>query len=191
MAKAFDSVGMIPLRRALERIKLPISATNFIINLFNKRKMRVITAYGLSDSFKAGDRINQGEVISPLIWRIFYDPLLTKIQNDTSLRYTMELKWPAPDPPNVTMLKLRITCTAFADDTAWISHNKQQIEKITEILLLFYLLNDIRINGGKSELIIINKKKQNVVALLEQQTPFIRLGNDSAIVTANPPNKAS
>lgn len=76
MAKAFDSVGMMPLKKALKHIKLPESAINFIINLFNNRKMRVITAYRLSDIFTAGDGIDQGKVISPLIWRIFYDPLL-------------------------------------------------------------------------------------------------------------------
>lgn len=39
MAKTFDSVSMIPLMRALERIKLPPAIINFIINLFNNRKM--------------------------------------------------------------------------------------------------------------------------------------------------------
>lgn len=67
MAKAFDSIGMIPLTCALERIKFPPLVINFIINLFNNRKMYVIIAYSLSDIFTAGDGIDQGEVISPLI----------------------------------------------------------------------------------------------------------------------------
>jgi hypothetical protein len=76
MAKAFNSVGMAPLSKALTRIKLSPPAINFIINLFKNRKMKVITVYRLSNSFTAGDRIDQGEVISPLIWQIFYDPFL-------------------------------------------------------------------------------------------------------------------
>jgi hypothetical protein len=73
----------------------------------------------------------------------------------------MELNWPASDPPTVTAFKLRIACTVFADDTAWISHNKSQMEQITKISSSFYSLNDIRINEGKSELIVINKNNIN------------------------------
>jgi hypothetical protein len=43
MAKAFDSVGMIPLQRALRRIKIPQQVINLIINLFNntiKKKVK-------------------------------------------------------------------------------------------------------------------------------------------------------
>jgi hypothetical protein len=67
MSKAFDSIGMIPLRHALTRIRLPQLAIDFIINLFQHRKMKVITTYGLSDELQAMDGIDQGEVISPLI----------------------------------------------------------------------------------------------------------------------------
>jgi hypothetical protein len=55
MAKVFDSVGMTSLTRALQQIKLPQLAINFIINLFNNRKMRVITAYSLSEHFTTRD----------------------------------------------------------------------------------------------------------------------------------------
>jgi hypothetical protein len=101
----------------------------------------------------------------------------------------MELKWPAPDPPTVSILKLRIACTAFANDTAWISHDKTQMDRIIKISSSFYSLNNIRINGEKSELIVINKKNNN--STNEQQPPSIRLGNDNTLLTANSPNKAS
>ena len=67
MSKAFDSIGMTPLRHALHRIKLPELAINFLINLFQHKKMKVITEYGLNDELAAADGIDQGEVISPLI----------------------------------------------------------------------------------------------------------------------------
>ena len=58
---------MTPLRYALCRIKLPLIAINFIINLFQHRKMKIITNFGLSNELTASDGIDQGEVISPLI----------------------------------------------------------------------------------------------------------------------------
>ena len=129
MAKAFDSVGMVPLAKALERIRLPPMCKNFIINLFKGRSMKIITEYGLSTPLVAGDGIDQGEVISPLIWRIFYDPLLSRIQQDESLGYTMSLQWPHLTTPasniSYTTHSLRIAALAFADDTAWIANSKE------------------------------------------------------------------
>ena|SRR5438045_3998628 len=49
MAKAFDSVGLIPLTKALERIKIPNNIIGFIINNFKNRNISVITAYGISE----------------------------------------------------------------------------------------------------------------------------------------------
>jgi len=58
MSKAFDSIGMTPLRFALRRIKLPDTAINFIINLFQYRKMKIITNFGLSEELSAADGID-------------------------------------------------------------------------------------------------------------------------------------
>ena len=94
MEKAFDFIRIVPLHMALKRIRLPPLCCQFIINLFKSRKMTIITEFGLSNILTAGDGIDQGEVISPLIWRIFYDPLLARIQQDPTLGYTMKIKWP-------------------------------------------------------------------------------------------------
>src|SRR5207237_4516094 len=80
MAKSFDSVGLTSLRRALQRIKVPTQTIDFVIELFEQRQIRIITAYGLTDVITGHDGIDQGETISPLLWRIFYDPLLCQIQ---------------------------------------------------------------------------------------------------------------
>ena len=81
------------LKLALQRIKIPVLGQSFILDLFDKRQTRIITALGLTEAITAGNRIEQGEVISPLIWRIFYDPLLTKIKKSARLGYEMEVSW--------------------------------------------------------------------------------------------------
>ena len=53
----------------------------------------MITENGLTDTVKAGDDIDQRETISPLLWRIFYNPLLCKIQDDPKLRYMIKCTW--------------------------------------------------------------------------------------------------
>ena len=67
MRKAFDSVSLKMLKKALLRIKLPEVAVNFIFNLYKERKIKVVTSFGLTEEFEAKDGIDQGEVISLLV----------------------------------------------------------------------------------------------------------------------------
>src|SRR6185436_11635181 len=90
MKKAFDSVPLESLELALQRVKIPKKIIKYILNLFHKRQLRIITAYGLTEEITSGDRIDQGEVILPLIWWLFYDPLLERVQEDKSLGYVVE-----------------------------------------------------------------------------------------------------
>ncbi|PKB96767.1 hypothetical protein RhiirA5_434280 [Rhizophagus irregularis] len=50
------------------------------VALFKHRSLEISTAYGLSNGFIGNDRIDQSNALSPLLWRIFYDPLLVGIQ---------------------------------------------------------------------------------------------------------------
>ena len=67
MKKAFNSVSLVMMKKALKRIKLPEIAISFLLNLYNERKIKVITEYGLTEEFVARDGLDQGEVVSPLM----------------------------------------------------------------------------------------------------------------------------
>lgn len=67
-AKVFDTVNINILNRAMTRIKIPGNIKALITFLFKGRNLRVITPFGLSDPIIAGDGIDQGEAISPLLW---------------------------------------------------------------------------------------------------------------------------
>ena len=79
MSKAYDSVNLDLLKLALERIQIPFQLCNIIINLLTNRTNRVITNLGLTKSYDVNNGIDQGETITPLLWRIYYDPLINKI----------------------------------------------------------------------------------------------------------------
>ena len=111
MKKAFDSVSMVALRKAFERLRFSTKLTDFIIHLYERRRFSIITEYGNTEFFEAGDGIDQGEVLSPLVWRIFYDPLLCKVQ-DAKLGYKMQIK-----SQKIEKDKLHIGVLAYADDT--------------------------------------------------------------------------
>src|SRR5437868_15305182 len=94
MKKAFDSVSLKMLEKALERIKISECTKKFLLNLFNSRRIKVIMSFSLTQEFIAEDGLDQGEVVSPLLWHIFYDPLLCEIQKKRKQRYKMSIKWP-------------------------------------------------------------------------------------------------
>src|SRR5438477_4311603 len=91
--KAFDTVNLEMLERALDRIKIPKKAIKLIIYLFKDREVKAITKNGLISSVKAGDGIDQGETISPLLWIIFYNSLLCKIQENQEFGYKIKYTW--------------------------------------------------------------------------------------------------
>ena len=147
MKKAFDSVSLKSLKLSLQRIKIPALGQSFIIDLFDKRQTRIITALGLTEAITAGDRIEQGEVISPLIWRIFYDPLLTKVKKNTLLSYELEVSQQENlEEKREKMKKVRQAVVAFADNTTWIASSKEQLEEIIKIAEDFFKINNIQIN---------------------------------------------
>ena len=159
-AKAFDTVNLEMLQKAMERIKIPTKAIKFIINLFKNRVLKAITSYGLTQNIIAGDGLDQGETISPLLWRIFYDPLLHKIQKNNQLGYTMETRWRQNlNDSKENKIKLRTAATAFMDDTTWVASSKSNMQKILDEAAIFYKANDSQINGKKSVLIVINGPK--------------------------------
>ncbi|RHZ45286.1 hypothetical protein Glove_682g5 [Diversispora epigaea] len=71
-----------------ESIHKPIHLLNNIFEDAHEKhkelKLCIITDYRLTNEIIAGDKIDQGEIISPLLWRIFYNPLLCKINNNNN-----------------------------------------------------------------------------------------------------------
>ncbi|GET56226.1 RNA-directed DNA polymerase from mobile element jockey-like [Rhizophagus irregularis DAOM 181602=DAOM 197198] len=153
ISKAFDSVDLKMLRFALERIKLPASATKFILSLFMKRSNRVFTAHGITPSYRVRIGIDQGEVISPLLWVIYIDPLLTVLKNEMMDLYILHAPSLSDPLAETNSDGLRINNLVFMDDSTLISSSKSGMESMLSITEEFYQINNTSANHNKYVLI--------------------------------------
>jgi len=67
------------MQHALRKLKLPEGFINFITNLFTKHSNQIFTPFRLTNQYNALVEIDQREVIYPLLWYIYYNPLLSYI----------------------------------------------------------------------------------------------------------------
>jgi exonuclease III/ribonuclease HI len=161
ISKAFDSINNNMLAKALHRIRVPEKIVTIIKNLLDNRENTVITAHGLTAPYKVKDGIDQGDTISPLLWRIFYDPLLQEIES-TQEGYQLRVKWQTNiDKSYVQENTQKITGTAYMDDTTWYAYNKHNMQKTLDTTSEFFHLNDINLNEEKSALICINTPEED------------------------------
>src|SRR5215216_1082484 len=176
LSKAYDRVDLKFLRLALQRIKIPVKCVDLIINLFTNRKNAIFTADGLTDYYDIKIGIDQGEVISPLLWCIYLDPLLCEVDT-LNKGYEISHTWTNNIISNTTTtLSESISSLAFMDDTNWIANSQQNLEDILVIADDFYDLTRAALNKSKSKLLTTKH--------LASQTVDINFG--SSVVNIKP-----
>ncbi|KAG9306308.1 hypothetical protein G9A89_018191 [Geosiphon pyriformis] len=135
MCKVYDSVSWHYLKTSLWHIKMCNRFIKFFGSIYKDKINRVITNFGLSNSYKVHDDLDQSEVFSLLLWRIFYDSLLCK--------FVAKL---GRVESSGGMSSFFVT-GAFVDDTIWYA---------LDIANEFFSINDISINSVKVASLNIN-----------------------------------
>ena len=157
MRKAYDSVGWTPMEAALRRIKMNQGYINILKDLHCNRTSSIITAHGFTDPYTVQDGLDQGETHSPILWRIFYDPLLCAIGQLQNTKYKMQPVSGETSPA--------INHLAFVDDTVWISNSREGISQILNKAESFFKRNDIEINTDKTVVIRMERKRPQEMML--------------------------
>ena len=178
LSKCYDRVDTRILRHAMTRLKIPLSFVDLVIDLFTNRRNYVLTDVGKTPDYDVLIEIDQGEVISPLLWCIYYDPLLTKVQQSSHLGYNLSHSF-APDirSPALITKDAKVPALAYMDDTLWISGLHGNLQSTLRIASSFYSFTNILVNDFKARLLFsvtkpIPKKKNQPRQPPPSQTIF-------------------
>ena len=143
MSKAFDSVHIPTLVRALQRIQIPSSIVNLLTFLLFNHTNQVITDYGLTKPYPVEDGIDQGETFSLILWKIYYDPLISRIHKEHIGYQGITQTQPTPR-------HIQASVMAYMDDSLWIAPNKSSLTQILATANSFYNFAMIKVNPTKS-----------------------------------------
>jgi hypothetical protein len=170
ISKAFDSIDINMLRLAMNRLKIPTLFTDLVLQLFSDRSNRILTAFGNTEPYSVHIGIDQGEVISPLLWVIYIDPLLTALNNTNKAPYTLSAVLPnsspyPQQPTDITVFSQDISTLAFMDDTTLVTSDISALTNMLNLANEFYAMNNTKINFSKANL-ITNRDPSNPSALL-------------------------
>jgi hypothetical protein len=137
--KAYDTVPNEALRLCLKRIAVQTKIINLIICMQSSRSIHINTPYGPTTPFTPERGLPQGDVISCLLWNIFYDTLLQRLQN-SRIGYQIS--------PNI-----QITELSYADDLIPITDNEEAMLLLLNIIHSYLLQFNMTMNADKSSII--------------------------------------
>ncbi|KAG9304735.1 hypothetical protein G9A89_003909 [Geosiphon pyriformis] len=152
------------LQDILNRIKMCPCFVKFFENIYNGQVNHVMTDFGLMSGYTIHDRLDQKEVFSLLLWKIFYDSLLCKVKKfGYAYDYKIEFRFfTCTGKPDFGSNKMSFMAVeAFVDNTIWIGNSLTATQSILNIASEFFCVNNISINADKTVAIPINKKIVN------------------------------
>ncbi|KAG9297313.1 hypothetical protein G9A89_002002 [Geosiphon pyriformis] len=133
---------------------------SFFGNIYENRVNRIITNFGLLNGYVMHNGLDQGEVFSSLLWRIFYDPLLCEVKrHEQFFGYQIDFRFISRSDhiESSSGFSSYFVAGAFVDDTIWVGNCQTATQNILDIASEFFALNDISINNEKTVVIPINQ----------------------------------
>jgi hypothetical protein len=113
---------------------IPNELIIMIKEMLSNRHTQFITPVGISDSIRISRGVPQGDIISPILFNIFFNKLLKEIRK-TNIGYNVKGEI--------------IPLIAYADDLIIISNNRREIKVLLQAINSFCLNNYFNLNVNK------------------------------------------
>ncbi|KAG9298015.1 hypothetical protein G9A89_018843 [Geosiphon pyriformis] len=123
----------------------------------------IMTDFSLTGGYQVHNSLDQNEVFSPLLWHIFYNPLLCEIKHQESIcKYKLNSHFIFKNDHAESRAELSFffAASAFVDDTIWVGSSQNATQHILDVVGEFFWINNISINNDKTVAISINSRSE-------------------------------
>ena len=155
--KAFDRINYIKLFNILLSRNICPLICRLLLFMYTRQKLRIRWNGEFSDSFSVSNGVKQGGVISPILFCVYIDELLMKLENSGVGCY---------------MGRAFAGACAYADDITLLCPSISALKEMITICTNFAAEYDIKFNASKSQLIIFKSGSGNTV------NPEIKMNGD-------------
>ena len=187
--KAFDSASSKAVMNSHRRIKLPYKYSALKYHTQKEPTARIRTHFGDTEAVEIGSMIQQGSILGPPEWRIFWDTFLCVVDRLTRghlFRVTMRTKHLGKDNWEEKELTERVASLAFVDDTTTLVSSWQDLEIQRDLMKRFLQGNGIEANTKKTKVLGLNTKvKEKTLRWDENQEVEIIRGNGGERILGN------
>jgi hypothetical protein len=140
LSKAFDTVSHKSIIRALKRVNLDQKTINYLINNYENTTTRVTCGQTTTGRIEFKRGVKQGDPISPIIFNILLDELITKLQEKIGI------KWG----------ERNLSCIAYADDIVLYAENMNDAKRLLKLCIEFFEKRGMFFNTNKSKTITLS-----------------------------------
>ena len=131
----------------MNNLKFPLNLQRIIQNLTTEENRIINTIHGDTNAFSPEIGLPQGGKLSPLLWNLFYQPLLKLLDKHSDGFKINNLPW-------------KITAVAYADDLTPVSTTKEDFQKQLDIIYSFLAFHGMKMNPTKSHILTNIKSSQ-------------------------------
>ena len=138
-SKAFDRVNYVKLfKKLLEKGMSPITV-RLLLSMYINQKIQVKWNSKLSEPFSVKNGVRQGGILSPLLFSLYMDELLSELK-DSGIGCHIGNHY--------------FGALGYADDLVLICPTKEGLRKLIDICERYAVKHDIIFNGSKSKVLV-------------------------------------
>lgn len=146
---AYDSVDRTILLEKLKQFGVSNPAAESVRQLFNFNKASVKIGDKTTGSFSMPSGVQQGSILSPLLYSIFIDGIRDKLQSGNGMKIYEE-------PTSLGMMmgkREKFNCLLYADDIVLFGKNVEEVQKLVDLAQEYAAENHFEFNLKKWEFI--------------------------------------
>ena len=141
--KAFDRVQYCKLFKELINRGMPPTVVRLLLYMYTNQRLQVKWGTATSNSFAVSNGVKQGGVLSPILFLVYIDGLLTRLKHNGI---------------GCHVGHQYVGCLAFADNLTLLAPTLQALQKLISICEDYAKEFNVTFNGSKSQFLVFKGK---------------------------------